>query len=246
MSHRFYDGEIFHKRFIPTEHKFTYPFFMLDIDVQNLSTLHNSLFTSKGLNLFAFKAKDHFGTSDDFFKNIEELLKKFDLKATPQMRFITLPRIFNFVFNPISTLILFNKNTPTTLLAEVHNYNGGRVVYEVKLEQTGEGNFRGEVQKNMYVSPFLKRDGRYVFTLSYNEQKLVLSIVLYQDGVKTLVASLSAQSREFSAKQILKLFCKHSFLTFGVVTRTLWQSFLLKRKGMQFSSPQPSDTLRRT
>lgn len=218
---------------------------MLDIDVQNLSTLHNFLFTCKGFNLFSFKAKDHFGQSDDFRANIDELLKKFDLKATPKMRFITLPRVFNFVFNPISTLILFNDNTPTTLLAEVHNYNGGRIVYEVKLEQTSEGTFYGEVQKDMYVSPFLKRDGRYVFTLVYDDEKLQLSVVLYQDEIKTLVASLSAKSAKFSSKQIVKLFCKHTFLTFFVITRTLWHSLLLKLKGLQFYSPPASDTQRR-
>jgi hypothetical protein len=79
---------------------------------------------------------DHFGTSTDFFKNIEELLKKFHLKATKKMRFITLPRVLNFVFNPISVLVLFDEqNLPTHILAEVHNYNNGRIVYPVKLEK---------------------------------------------------------------------------------------------------------------
>ena len=35
---------------------------------------------------------DHFGSRLDFMKNIEELLKKFDLKTTSKMRFFTLPK----------------------------------------------------------------------------------------------------------------------------------------------------------
>ncbi len=52
------------------------------------------------------------------------------------MRFLTLPRVLNFVFNPISVLVLFDEESnPRHILAEVHNYNGGRVVYCVKLEK---------------------------------------------------------------------------------------------------------------
>jgi len=245
MSHRFYDGEVFHKRFKKVDHKFTYPFFFLDMDVFSLDTLKRKLFSYNRRNLFSFFSKDHFGKKEDFFLNIKELLQKFDVNQTNKMRFITLPRIANFVFNPISALLLFEDDKPTFMMVEVHNYNGGRIVYPVKLKAKTKTKYVGEANKDMYVSPFLKRDGIYKFAFEYSSEKMGLSIYLYEDEVKTMMTVFSATSKEFSTKSVLSLFCKHTFLTFWVVTRTLWQTLKLKLKGLKFNAATPIDQKRR-
>jgi DUF1365 family protein len=245
MSHRFYDGEVFHKRYKEVDHKFTYPFFMLDIDVFSLQTLKTKLFSYNSRNLFSFFSKDHFGKEEDFMVNIKELLQKFNIAQTNNMRFITLPRVANFVFNPISILVLFEDDKPTYMMVEVHNYNGGRIVYPVELRAKTRTKYVGEAQKDMYVSPFLKRDGVYKFALEYSKEKIGLSIYLYEDEVKTMMTVFSANSKEFSKKNILSLFCKHTFLTFWVVTRTLWQTLKLKLKGLKFNMSTSQDQYRR-
>lgn len=245
MSHQFYDGEVFHKRFVGAEHKFTYGFFMLDIDMSTLDTLKTKFFSYNSWNLFSFFAKDHFGKGESFLLNADELLQKFNLKPTEKMRFLTLPRIANYVFNPISALVLFDENKPTQMMVEVHNYNGGRVVYPVKLEQKSQTQYIGEVQKDMYVSPFLKRDGVYKFTFEYSQEKMALGVYLYEDGVKTMMTTFNATAKEFSTKSVLSLFGKHTFLTFWVVTRTLWQSLKLYLKGLKFNGVTPVDEFRR-
>ena len=245
MSHTFYDGEVYHKRFKDVEHKFTYPFFMLDIDIYNLPNLQNQFFSYNHWNIFSFFAKDHFGDQDNFILNVDELLQKFSISATNQMRFITLPRIYNFVFNPISLLILLDDNKPTKMMVEVHNYNGGRIVYPVELVAKSDKIYTGEAEKDMYVSPFLKRDGIYKFSLEYNQERMSLSVTLYEDNVKTMMTNFNARAKEFSSKSVLGLFAKHTFLTFGVVTRTIWQSLRLYIKGLKFNSVTPVDEYRR-
>lgn len=245
MTHRFYDGEVFHKRFKEADHKFTYGFFLLDIDVRTLDTLKSKLFSYNSWNLFSFFPKDHFGKSESFLQNTNELLERFNLSPTTKMRFLTLPRIANFVFNPISVLVLFDDERPTQMMVEVHNYNGGRVVYSVELKQKSQTQYIGEVAKDMYVSPFLKRDGVYKFTFEYSIEKLGLSVYLYEDGEKTMMTTFIGKAKEFSDKSILSLFCKHTFLTFWVVTRTLWQSLRLYLKGLKFNTVTPVDNFRR-
>ncbi|OYY57496.1 MAG: DUF1365 domain-containing protein, partial [Sulfurovum sp. 28-43-6] len=61
MSHHFFEGTVYHKRFTPSVHEFTYPFYLLDIDLDFLSSLKNRLFSLGGFNLFSFKSEDHFG-----------------------------------------------------------------------------------------------------------------------------------------------------------------------------------------
>ncbi|MBE0492702.1 MAG: DUF1365 domain-containing protein [Sulfurospirillum sp.] len=238
MSHRIYEGEVYHHRFVPKVHQFTYPFFLLDIDVANLATLQGKF--------FSFSAKDHFGSHDDFEQNIAELLEKFDLKGAASVRFLTLPRIFRFVFNPLSVVVLFDANdTPFYILAEVHNYNGGRIVYPVKLIKQNENYYTGEVHKEMYVSPFLQREGEYKFTMHYTKNELKLTITLHEEGVKTLLASLHTKAVAFTPHNERALFFKHLFITFRVVTRTLWQSLKLYLKGIKFYSVTPQDQVKR-
>lgn len=245
-SNFFYDGVIYHKRFLPKQHDFKYKFFMLDIDINNLNKEKSKLFSYNKFNLFSFKSKDHFGGKKDFLENIDELLKKFDIKKPTKTRFITLPRIMNFVFNPISLLLIINKEEKLDfILAEVHNYNGGRVIYPIKLSHRGHNLYRGEIPKDMYVSPFFKRDGSYSFLFRYDKSNVALKIDLFEENKKMLTASFSGTPLPFSDKNIIKLFLKHTFLTFFVVTRTLWQSLKLYKKGLKFNSVEDIDTKRR-
>lgn len=246
MSHKFFDGEIYHKRFLPVEHSFKYKFFMLDIDLNNIKTLKNSLFSINRFNLYSFLSKDHFGKKENFIENVEYLLKAHNINKSPNMHFITLPRIMNFVFNPISLLVIKDKkNKPYKLLAEVHNYNGGRVIYNVDLEESRKNIYKGTINKNMYVSPFFNRTGDYEFTFKYSNESVLLKIDLFENKNRMLSAYFNGNSLEFSSKNVLKLFFKHTFLTFFVVTRTIWQSIKLKRLGLVWKKPTKEDQIRR-
>ena len=245
MSHKFFEGNIYHKRYSPKEHNFKYKFFMIDIDISKLDTLNNKYFSQNSFNLFSFNTKDHFGESDNFKENIENLLEKYDLKATEKMRFITLPRIIGYVFNPISALVLFENDKPSTMLVEVHNYNGGRVIYHVHLETDDNKHYKGQTVKDMYVSPFFKRDGEYKFNLTYTNKKFSISVHLLEDDKKVLTSTFVGESLSFNKSTILSLFFRHTLLTFWVVTRTIWQSLKLKLKGLKWNRPEAIDQIRR-
>ena len=247
-NHRFYEGAIYHKRVHPKTHEFKYKFYLLDIDVADSSSfekLKNSFFSINRLNFLSFKTKDHFGTSDNFLENIDELLEKFNLEKSSKLRFITLPRVLNFVFNPISILMVFDKDDiPTHILAEVHNYNNGRVIYPVKLEKKGKS-FFGIVKKDMYVSPFFKTSGVYEFELKYDEEKLFVKIDLYENDVYKLSAIFNSKSKEFNKKTSLSIFLRYAFITFLVVSRTFFQSIKLYLKGLKVYAPRSEDKIRR-
>jgi DUF1365 family protein len=97
----------------------------------------------------------------------------------------------------------------------------------------------------MYVSPFLETKGEYLFSLSYTEDHLSLKVDLFEEGEKKLTAAFTGSAKPFGSKSVLTLFVRHSFLTMWVVTRTLWQTFKLWRKGLTWYSPTPLDQVRR-
>ena len=218
---------------------------MVDIDMNSYEKLNNKLFSKNSFNLFSFNTKDHFGKSEDFKENIKELLKKYNIKATNKMRFITLPSILGYVFNPISVLILFEKYTPTYMIAEVHNYNGGRVIYPVKLESNDKKHYKGKILKDMYVSPFFKRDGKYEFDLTYEDNRFSIGINLFENEKKMLTSTFVAKSLVFKEQNVLSLFFRHSLLTIWVITRTIWQSLKLKLKGLKWNKPRLYDQIKR-
>lgn len=245
MSHKFFEGTIYHKRFLPKEHSFKYNFFMLDIDLRNFDSLKNRFFSKNKFNLFSFKSIDHFGKSTNFLTNIDEILKEFNIKKSSKIHFITLPRIMNFVFNPISILITYENNKPKNLLAEVHNYNGGRVVYPIELSNYKDNKYKGKIKKDMYVSPFFGREGDYEFLFEYDENTILLKIDLFENNKKMLTAFFDGKSSEFSSKNVLKLFFKYSFLTFFVVLRTIIQSIKLYKLGLTWNKVTKIDQVRR-
>jgi DUF1365 family protein len=243
-SHKLYEGEIFHKRFHPKTNKFKYKFYFLDINVHKLSSLKNRYFSQNRFNLFSFNTKDHFGKSDDFTKNAYELIEKFGLEKPDELRFVTLPRVLNFVFNPISVLILINNYKITNILAEVHNYNGGRVIYPIKLEENNN-KYKGRVKKDMYVSPYFKTEGVYEFELKYNQHNFDIKIDLYEDDIYKLTAQMRLQSMDFNQSNSLKIFFKYLPTNFLVVTRTYFQAIKLFIKGLKIYSPRDIDKVRR-
>jgi len=245
MSHKFFEGSIYHKRVSPKKHQFKYKFFMVDIDMSSFDKLDNNLFSQNSFNLFSFNTKDHFGKSDDFKENIKYLLNKYNIPLTQKMRFITLPSILGYVFNPISVLILFDRNRPVNMIAEVHNYNGGRVIYPIFLETKDNKHYKGVSTKDMYVSPFFNRDGRYEFDLTYMDNQISLSVVLFENDKKMLTSTFVGKSLVFNERTITSLFFRHTLLTFWVVTRTVWQSLKLKIKGLKWNRPEAYDQIRR-
>ena len=246
MSHRFYEGEIFHKRFAPTVYQFTYDYFFIDIDVNDISSLATRLFSHNRFNIMSFFSRDHFGTSDNFLQNAHELIAALGWEKPAQLRFLTLPRMFGFVFNPISMLLLLDdENCLTCAIAEVHNYNGGRVLYPMVLQKDDNGGYSGISSKSMYVSPFMGYEGEYHFSIQYSLEHFGLAVQLHDNDTYLLIADFKGSAKPFSTATIRSLLCAHTFLSFFVVIRTLWQTLRLKLKGLQWNSPRAQDQIKK-
>jgi len=246
VSHQFFEGNILHHRFIPKKHRFMYDFFFLDIDVYDLNSLKIPFFSTSSFAPMGFFARDHFGDGDSLLLNAQRLLETLGWEMPAHLRFITLPRIFHFVFNPISVLLLLDASQkPTHMVVEVHNYNGGRVLYPTILNHKKGDVYVGEHPKTLYVSPFLGYDGTYTFYLSYTPKHFSLNIELSQINTPMLLAYFKGEAIPFSQRSLHGLLWRHTFLTLFVVTRTLWHSLRLWLKGIAWMGPRSIDQTRK-
>ena len=127
-------GKVVHKRLSPIRHKLSYSVFalMLDCDdFDNLSKKTNLLSYNK-FNLFSIYDKDHGngGPIKDFLGEIKNNV----ITKKPVVRFsmIAYPRVFGYVFNPITVYLGYNKEKQIELVIyEVNNTFGQRVIYVI-------------------------------------------------------------------------------------------------------------------
>jgi len=101
-----YNGKVIHKRFKPKEHYFKYKVFTLLIDLSELKFLNKeiSFFSFNRFYLISFYEKDH-GNRDgsSLVDWVKENLKKNNINIEDiKIKLLCYPRIFGYVFNPLS------------------------------------------------------------------------------------------------------------------------------------------------
>ena len=110
-----YNGNVIHKRFKPKEHYFKYKVFSLLIDLDELNIIKQKIkiFSHNKFNILSFSDKDH-GPRDG--SSIKEWIKK-NLKGIGiiddkiQIKLLCYPRIFGYVFNPLSVFFIYNQSS---------------------------------------------------------------------------------------------------------------------------------------
>lgn len=246
MSHVIYDGIVHHGRTLPKKNSFRYKSFYVGIDVTDLEKLTNRYFSLEKWNLYSFFAKDHFGSSGNLKDNIMEILKTFDLPAEGRkFCFVTLPRMFGFVFNPVSFLIVSLGEKVERIIAEVHNFEGGRALYPLVLTESAKGRFKAKADKDFYVSPFFTVEGHYDFEFDLSPGCFEARISLNQQDKTVLVTSFKGSEMALSERNLIRIFCKHGFLTFYVITRTVYQAFKIRFKGIKQVAMPPGHNFKR-
>ena len=129
-----YTGNVIHKRFKPKEHFFKYRVFSLFLDLSEIQLIskENLFFSYNKFNLISFFDKDH-GE-----RNGSSLVEwvKFNLKKTGidtiniKIKILCYPRIFGYVFNPLSIFFVYDRNSKLiATLYEVKNTFGEQHTY---------------------------------------------------------------------------------------------------------------------
>ena len=108
-----YKGFVTHRRFKPARHYFSYKTFSILFDLTELEDLHKKIciFSFNKFNIFSFYNKDH-GSRDgsDLTEWVKKNLKKYNLNFNvSKIKLLCFPRIFGYVFNPLSIFYCLNK-----------------------------------------------------------------------------------------------------------------------------------------
>ena len=232
-----YNGQVIHKRFKPKVHSFKYNVFSLLIDLSELNTLDKKVnfFSYNKINLISFYDKDH-GERDgsSLIDWVHNNLNKNNISTQDiKIKILCYPRIFGFVFNPLSVFYVYNLNNQLiSILYEVKNTFGEQHTYVFKANFETK-NIKNECAKKFYVSPFMDLNSRYFFRIANPGKNLSVLIDQEDKDGKLLFASQDGKRSDLTTKNLIFSYLKHPLMTFKVILAIHFEALRLWLKGIK-------------
>jgi DUF1365 family protein len=233
MNSCIYNGTVKHQRFKPIKHTLNYKTFSLLIDLDEIESLAKniSIFSLNKFNIFSFYNIDHGKRDGSSLKNwVLKNIKKFNISDNiTKIKLLCYPRMFGYVFNPLSIFYCYENNSLKAIFYEVKNTFNEQHTYIFKIKN--EEKIEQQCKKKFYVSPFMDMETYYNFKLLNPKEKL--SIFIKQtDGEETiLTATQIGDKKEFSFKQLLINFFKYPLMTIKIISSIHYEAFFLWKKG---------------
>ena len=233
-----YTGNVVHKRFKPKIHFFKYKVFSLLLDLSEIHLLDKNLkiFSYNKFNIVSFYDKDHGARDGSSIQNwVIDNLKKNNIDTNNiQIKLLCYPRIFGYVFNPLSIFYVYDKNLNLiSILYEVKNTFGEQHTYVFKTD-INNNLVQHTCKKKFHVSPFIEMDCVYFFRLL--KPSNTISVIIDQNDKegKILYASQDGVKSEINNSNLTKSYLKHPLMTFKIILAIHFEAFKLWSKGIKF------------
>ena len=233
MNSCIYNGVVKHQRFKPITHSLNYKTFSLFLDLDEIETLANniSIFSLNKFNVFSFYNLDHGARDGSSLKEwVQKNIKKFNISNNiTKIKLLCYPRMFGYVFNPLSIFYCYENNNLRAIFYEVKNTFNEQHTYIFKIKDNEK--IEQKCKKKFYVSPFIGMETYYNFKLQNPQEKLSIFIRQTNGEETILTATQTGDKKEFSFKQLLINFFKYPLMTLKIISSIHYEAFFLWKKG---------------
>jgi hypothetical protein len=236
-----YPGKVMHARMKPRAHRFGYGVFNLLIDLDRLSEAdrQTALFRVNRAGLLSFHERDHGpGDGSGLAAHARRLLERAGLAERPErIELLCYPRLFGFVFNPISVYFARGPADEVTgVIYEVRNTFGEMHTYvaPVRPGEASEAGIRQERDKLFYVSPFVAMPMRYRFRLKPPGAEVAIRILEMDADGPLLAATFHGCKRPLTGMSVFLAMLRFPLMTVKVVAGIHYEAARLWLKGIRF------------
>ena len=233
MNSCIYNGEVNHTRFKPVKHFLNYKTFSLFIDLDEIEQLDKSIsiFSHNKFNIFSFYSKDHGDRDGNCLKKwVISNLQKYKIEGNiSKIKILCYPRIFGYVFNPLSIFYCYENDKLKSIFYEVKNTFNEQHTYIFKIKDGEE--IKQKCKKKFYVSPFMDMETFYNFKLIDPNQRLSVMIKQTDAEGTVLTATQTGDKKEFNFKQLLINFFRYPLMTLKIISSIHFEALLLWKKG---------------
>ncbi|HVK81014.1 MAG TPA: DUF1365 domain-containing protein [Verrucomicrobiae bacterium] len=235
MKSALYSGHVAHNR--PGEHRLRYSVFMLAVDLDELSTLNLGLLKHNRGALFSLKDRDHAARADAPLKpQIEAKLRDTGIAWDGgRIVMLTMPRLFNYVFNPLTVYFCTRRDGElAALVHEVANTFGEQHFYVLPPARRDNGVVTQSCTKDFFVSPFLEMDLRYEFHILPPGEDVTVAMIVKRGAQIALTASFAGKRRELNDATLFRVWLGNPLMTFKVIAGIHWEALKMMLKGVRF------------
>jgi len=247
-------GQVIHQRYSPLN-GFKYPTFYLRIPMRSRRLdpllLKNQGIGDNSFSWISFYDRDYGDKSLSSLEWVEDLLNKSQCNNVDgEIWLHTFPRVFGYVFNPVSFWFCHASNGDLkAIIAEVNNTFGERHAYLLQSPSSNNIYWGQELTttKIFHVSPFFDVIGHYRFRFMKQNSnavhpKFVSRIDYFQEDQHTLMTSVSGSEFELNYSTKMRAIISFPLLTLSVIMKIHWQAVKLWIKGAKFyKKPKPPE-----
>jgi len=245
-------GAVMHERRVPWGHRFTYPVRFMRVPLSQWETLRVAGLGIDRPGLLGLHSSDH-GARDGspLPAWIGEMLRQRGLSDVCDGEVVlqTCPRVFGFVFNPVSFWLCHDRDGRLrAVLAEVNNTFGEGHNYWVMRDDLGPigANEDLPADKVFHVSPFFPVSGEYRFRFDQRDGLSVVCIDYWDKDALQLATRIGGRLEPLDAAGVRRWLIGFPLLTIGIVWRIHWQALRLWLKGATFFRKPPAPSERTT
>jgi len=238
-------GAVMHQRQAPWLHRFTYPVRFLRVPLSQWETLRVPGLGIDRPGLLGLHSRDH-GPRDGsaLLPWVRDLLRQRGLAEVCDGEVVlqTCPRVFGFVFNPVSFFLCHDRDGGLrAVLAEVNNTFGESHNYWVAAADVGRIGAGPELpaRKVFHVSPFFPVSGEYRFRFDQRDGLSVVDIDYWNDGALQLRTRIGGRLDPLDGRGVRRWLLGFPLLTVAIVWRIHWQALRLWLRGATFFRKPP-------
>lgn len=237
-----YTGHAAHNR--PGKHRLRYRVFMLALDLDELPALDGRLrlFAHNRAGLMTLFDRDHGGRIDAPLKpQIEAKLRKAGIAWDGgRIVLLTMPRLLNYVFNPLSVYFCTRRDgSLAALVHEVSNTFGERHFYVLPPRTAPNGQIAQACEKEFFVSPFLEMALRYEFRVTPPGDRAVVAMTVRRGDEVALTASFAGEQRALTDGNLLRAWLGNPLMTVAVIAGIHWEALKMWVKGVRYLGRGP-------
>jgi DUF1365 family protein len=241
-------ANVMHERMRPKSNKFSYKVYYLFFKISEVLNLNKSIILSANKpNLFSFYNSDHQleGKPDDVW--VKDILKEYNIDAGGEIELITLPRLFGYVFNPVSFWLCYDgQKNLKAVISEVRNTFGEKhcyICFKDDYSAITKDDWL-ETKKIFHVSPFLHIEGYYKYRFAIEPKMAGIWIDYYDEQGLMLKTSMVGKRVDLNFKNLLINFLKYPLITFKVIYLIHHQAVKIVLKKIKYV-PKPTQLKQR-
>lgn len=241
LNSALYTGTIQHRRHTPVINSFSYPLFMVALNLDELDTVFKNrwCWSTSRPALARFRRSDYLRNESDPATPLKQAALDLVSSHTGKrpggpVRLLTHLRYFGYGFNPVNFYFCYNiqGDRIEAIIAEINNTPWGEQhSYVLDCAASENSPFEFSFDKEFHISPFNPMDQHYHWRFRIDDSRCLIHMQNFMantaDKHCVFDATLTLEQQPITGCNLAAVLCRYPWMTAQVIVLIYWQAFKL-------------------